>query len=380
MNTKAFRYFELGGIKTTRVLPDRFEAGACVKKVTFPPSTVCTGKTTVTIQGKNFRYGKQSKVKFEAVCPHPAVPENTACTPLISYATPLNTSSTATQLVAVAPQMTLEKAIDLPVNISYAVDGQHFTDKTEAVVVGSYFRKFSPWFVDPLLGPIDGGTVITVRGTGYTDTGFIRCQMTSSWGEESVMPVPGSFQSDNLIQCTTRNHAYQDQTGAGLYIALDGESYTKQLYYRAFKFYNNPVPASFKPASDTIAGGLKITVTGTDFPFGTVWYGMVARCRFGQLIVNATAVSATSLTCKTPKYPQPEETELYITFNGQNWHPTPAKFKFVAMPICYTCRDRVGPAGFPVAGAGRADQPGWQHLALVSTCVLLAIGMRGGGA
>ena len=112
-------------------------------------------------------------------------------------------------------------------------------------------------------------------------------------------------------------------------------------------------------------------MTGTNFPFGTVWYGLVAKCRFGQLIVNATAVSATTLTCKTPKYPQPEDAELYVTFNDQNWHATPSKFKFKAIPICYTCQDRVAPPGFQIAGAGRR-RPGALPLAMSMLAAALA--------
>lgn len=55
--------------------------------------------------------------------------------------------------------------------------------------------------IDPPEGPLKGGTLVTLLGSNYEDTGTIKCQF-SRIGEKSIV-VPGSYKSPSQIQCIT---------------------------------------------------------------------------------------------------------------------------------------------------------------------------------
>jgi len=287
-------------------------------------------------------------------------------------------------MIAPAPAKQMYKSKGLLTNISYAPEGQHYTDVRNIRLKGMIYNTYKPWFVEPLLGPVDGNTLISVKGGGYTDTGYIRCKIRKSWGDEDIFPGPGIFQSSFLVKCTTTAQDYDDKVGGSLSIALDGQNWIEQLYFRHFKFYQRPIVTGFTPVTDSVVGGIKITVTGSGFlDDAALWYGIQPYCKFGNQIVNATIVSKTELSCITPKYPRVELATLSITFNKQNWHTGPGAFNFVAAPKCYTCKDSgTNPTGMiainvdGVAGAGQGSTP-WIFLYITSSAIAIAHTLRG---
>ena len=148
-----------------------------------------------------------------------------------------------------------------------------------------------------------------------------------------------------------------------------------QKFFKNFKVYAIPAIEGIQPADDYTKGGATCTITGTDF-VTTAFFGREPLCRFGDMIVNATVVDETSLTCKTPQYPRVEETSVWVSFNGQNWHSSPVRFNFVADPICYTCQDAVAPPGFVVFSAASFTASELSLVWLVAVAVAFVAGPR----
>jgi len=276
-------------------------------------------------------------VKFSSLCA-----DGPPCTAKEEFASPQIALSTSEQLVVLPPPFTFSgSAVD--VNISYAVEGQHYTDIAGIQAQGGYFGEFSVWWAEPYLGPVDGNTLVTVKGVGFRDTGYIRCMLTASWGTEHVQSAPGVYLSPNMVACMTSSQRDADSVGSDFSIALDSQNFKRQLYYRNYKIYLPPAITDFSPQEDYTSGGTVVTISGDQFVDDT-YYGRDAKCRFGTVVVNATVLSQYELTCVVPRYPRIETTELWITFNAQNWHEC-GQFVFLPPARCYTCRDAVAPIG-----------------------------------
>jgi hypothetical protein len=135
----------------------------------------------------------------------------------------------------------------------------------------------------PGAGPLAGGTLITITGSGFASGA------TVSLGGTACTQV--AVLSDTEISCITAAktagavNVVVTNTDTGVGTLTNGFTYTTAL---------PPTVSSLSPSSGPLSGGTTVTITGANFVTGaTVSFGS-SRCS------NATFVSATSLTCVTP--------------------------------------------------------------------------------
>ncbi|MCM2277910.1 MAG: IPT/TIG domain-containing protein [Oligoflexia bacterium] len=141
--------------------------------------------------------------------------------------------------------------------------------------------------VTPVSGPKNGGTTITLSGTGFSSgiavsVGGSDCTgvMVSSAGTLScVTPAHGA----GVVDITVTNPDGQTGSLAGAFTYNDVVLAT-------------PTIGSVSPGSGTTAGGTALTVDGANFEAGaTVILG-------GASCTGVTVVSATRITCTTPAH------------------------------------------------------------------------------
>jgi len=140
----------------------------------FGPSV---GGTSVTISGENFEFTKDLVCRFGTV----NVKASYISESSIVCVTPTFTT------VSVSPQ-TVISVSNNGVNYYSSIDQFEFV--TSAAVVS----------ISPISGPIEGGTAITITGTGFEDTNQIHCMFKSSTSSEIV---EGDFLSATSIKCVS---------------------------------------------------------------------------------------------------------------------------------------------------------------------------------
>ncbi len=134
--------------------------------------------------------------------------------------------------------------------------------------------------VSPTMGAIDGGSTLTITGSGFVTGATVLVGSSSC--------VVGSVTSTS-ITCVTGSAV------AGTYSLTvtntDAQSGTRAS---SFTYVNPPTVTSVSLNTGTIAGGKTVTITGTNFYTGsTVDFG-------GSACTSVTVISTTSISCVTP--------------------------------------------------------------------------------
>ncbi len=159
------------------------------------------------------------------------------------------------------------------------------TDGQSGTLTNGYTYNPAPTVssVAPNAGSINGGTSVTITGTG-----FVSGASVSFGGTAATNP---SVVNSTTMTATTPAHA----AGAVNVVVTNPDS---QSGTRINGYTYNPAPTvtSIAPTSGTTAGGTSVTITGTGFlTSATVTLG-------GTAPTNVTVVSSTSITATTPAH------------------------------------------------------------------------------
>jgi hypothetical protein len=234
-----------------------YTSGTPTVTAVSPNSGTTGGGTPVTITGTNFISG--ATVRFAGTQATSVVVVN------------------STTITAVTPARSTTGSVTVEVRNPNNLAGQRtnaFTYvSTPAPVVAA---------VSPVSGPLGGGNVVTITGTGFNHGAAVRfgtrnaTNVTWVSSTQLTVTVP-SATSSGAVDVRVTN--------------TDGKNHTRT---NAYTYVGQPTITSISPTSGTTAGGTQVTVTGTNFVSGmSVWFGGIQG-------TNVNVLSSTSLTVRTP--------------------------------------------------------------------------------
>ncbi len=158
--------------------------------------------------------------------------------------------------------------------------------------------------ISPNSGSVNGGTTVTITGTGFLSGATVSLGGTAATGV--------SIANSTTITATTPAHS----AGAAAIIVTntDGQSGTKTSGYT----YSNNAPAiaSISPNSGSTNGGTAITITGTGFLSGAI-VSLGGSAATGVSVVNSTTIMAT-----TPAHSAGTATVVITNTDGQSGSKT----------------------------------------------------------
>ena len=251
-------------------------------------------------------------------------------------------------------QMTLNGELSEP-RLSRGMPVFEYFDDS-AVVISS---------IAPLGGPTEGGTLVTLRGSGYVDRGGVFCR----FGEDAnVSAVPATLVSSSELRCLSPASPHlgvlRDVIGGSVRLALalngDHAAYTAMASNVSFEYYLaapgvEAVQVSLVlPVAGPSAGGSLLNVSGQGFAFlGGIF------CRFGveDRVVPATLVSASMMLCRSPVTTSPvaglvseygQLEMVQVTLNAQQY--TSSAASFYAFDQTRVRVSSLVPRGGPMAG------------------------------
>jgi hypothetical protein len=198
-----------------------------------------------------------------------------------------------------------------PVAVSFSYNGWDFFDAAEPFVYMPAPRMAS---LTPTLGPMSGGTRITVQGEGFTPRGMV-CRfkpVDGGKGRPEIVLATGVAPDGSSLICTAPT---QRQSGAWTVevSANGGTDFTAQEL--KFRFYAQPHVFAVAPVRGPETGGTWVSVRG----FGFVETPALA-CRFGEggLLAPAVWNSSELVYCVAPPH-APGPVQVALTFNGQQF-------------------------------------------------------------
>jgi hypothetical protein len=166
----------------------------------------------------------------------------------------------------------------------------------------------------PNIGTVDGGTEVTIKGTGFLTASSVRFGPTAQAAFTVV--------NDTTIVATSPPHA---TALVNVWVTNPNGTNTNQpTSWFSYRVITGPPPAvtSISPNKGPAAGGTSVTITGTGFTD-------VNQVRFGS--VNAASfvvVNDTTITAVTPAHPVALVNTWVTSQNGKNPNGQSSWYRF----------------------------------------------------
>lgn len=187
----------------------------------------------------------------------------------------------STKAVCIAPSSFLLKEVEVEITLNtrdWTRDGNIF----------SYYRPPFVYDIDPLMGPVRGGTEVFIHGSNFEDTGSIRCK----FGEDTV---PGEYININELKCVSPP---TDKPGYVTFqVAVHEDDFSSPELFK-YLYYDTPVIHSIEPTCGPERGYTQIMITGDNFI--DPGFDMVYCIFNGTIYMNATVYEPHRIKCSSP--------------------------------------------------------------------------------
>jgi hypothetical protein len=196
------------------------------------------------------------------------------------------------------------------VEVQLTLNGQDYLSFGPQVRLFTYYALDQPPYglsVDRLTpngGPNAGGTLVSVRGTGFADLGGLFCSFGHS---EGATIMPASLVDSSLLQCSSP--AVSNATAFSDYVVevtINGQFHARTAARSvSFAYYSSDDVRVSRvyPQGGPAVGGSLVTVYGIGFR--DLKHGVGLFCAFGSAppLMPATASGVNLLTCRSPPRP-----------------------------------------------------------------------------
>ena len=166
--------------------------------------------------------------------------------------------------------------------IHVEIDGYHSLTAAEY----EYESALIADMLVPSVGPVEGGTVVTVFGQGFQSSKGVMCK----FGDYLVMR--GEWISETSVGCITPESDVGNRT---LEVSVNGVDFS--LDARVFTFMSRLSIMGISPSLGPVEGGTSVTFTG----WGLDRYEDL-HCRFGTSVLPIVEATETSIVCHTPSH------------------------------------------------------------------------------
>ena len=215
---------------------------------------------------------------------------------------------TSSELICLSPSHNVGRvAVEVSTNrVDYSGNGVLYTFKMQSTVS----------FIEPRLGPISGGTLVTVHGNNFIQGTNFYCR----FGETSRGVVKGTWVATSLIQCISPPSSHPSTKA--VYVSTNLVDFTRKSVKAFFTHTRELELKSLAPTSGPAFGGTNVSVFGENFyPLPS---GAKLRCRFGQKVVAAYIVTPYQLACATPTFSLPNhvnqaKVNVSVSLNGAQY-------------------------------------------------------------
>ena len=204
----------------------------------------------------------------------------------------------------------------VPISISKN-RGHDFSSRAKDLF--QYVLQPSVQSVYPLFGWKSGGTMLTIRGTGFQPIGIISeisC-LFELFGDDDTVVQP-TYISDKEMHCESPVSA---KTGSIPFRVVIGDGYM-QSASSSFHYVEDYSVDSIFPNESHTAGGIEIALLGSNFLETDS-----IKCKFGNLTVNAIYEGLEKIVCICPSNPS-GSVPISLSFDGMHFADTGFLFQY----------------------------------------------------
>ena len=203
-----------------------------------------------------------------------------------------------------------------------------------------YVPNLSITEVYPSFGTVDGGTIVSVYGTGFFEGDDLWCDFGAAGS------MTAKLISYNEVSCITPSTSVPRNVtvslnfkGSGDYVS-SGQSFT---YHRQLSL------VEAKPLRGFVGGGTAVTITGTGFVDAPS-----LSCRFGSVVVEARFISSNIIECSSSPASEVDKVDLGVSINGVDFVS-----QFMSLEVVFHYDPEieihdVSPQNVPMAKSSRA--------------------------
>lgn len=234
-----------------------------------------------------------------------------------------------------------------------AVDVELANANGSAVLVGGFTYHALPTLVSvaPASGPADGGTALTLTGTGFqANAAGVNAVLIGGQAAANIVTV-----NDTTITC----EAPAGTAGESVDVELSNANGTASLV-DGYDYHPEPTLVSVAPDSGTSLGGTSLTLTGTGFSANAAGVNTVLIDAVAA--TSVVVVNDTTLTCVAPAGAAGDTVDVALS-NANGDALLAAGFEYHALPTLTAVVPAVGSSlggtavtlqgsGFQVDGAG----------------------------
>uniref|UniRef100_A0A8C4QW75 IPT/TIG domain-containing protein n=1 Tax=Eptatretus burgeri TaxID=7764 RepID=A0A8C4QW75_EPTBU len=183
--------------------------------------------------------------------------------------------------------------------------------------------------IEPTLGPMEGGTQLTVYGSNLGQK-FEDVKIILVAGVYCT-PIRRLYNISTRVVCETSAKGLKDKGSVSITVAGKETVMSTQLFT-----YKDPRLGSFWPREGPEAGGTLLTIRGHNLNIGNdveVFLGKVA-CRVDTMTTE-------SIVCETGMVAEPTMSSVTVQFGTKATRLLDQKFEYIANPIIYGIKPQV---------------------------------------
>ncbi|CAM9153971.1 unnamed protein product, partial [Hapterophycus canaliculatus] len=205
-------------------------------------------------------------------------------------------------------------------------------DWTSSGVTFSYLPPVRIFGVSPSIGPLSGGTVVSIRGSGLESTAGSGGKLSCRFGQRVVSAV-----TDDGGATLCAAPASESPRAVSVEVSTNGIDFSSD---GCIFHYGPDISVEYAwPRVGPESGGTRVAVTGTGF---TDMYPIM--CEFGSLgtMVPGKWMDSTTLSCLTPPH-MPGMAVLRLSMNGQQFVETGLSFEYLGESTLRSITPSSGP-------------------------------------
>jgi hypothetical protein len=150
--------------------------------------------------------------------------------------------------------------------------------------------------ISPRVGPLEGGTTVTIEGSNFTNIGLTGVTF------DGIVATDIVVENTTTITCTTPAH------GPGGVDVMVFNDFGFDTLVNGFTYFDEPVVTSISPHFGNMAGGASATITGDYFTFSSDTEVLFDAVEARDIVV----VDQNTITCTTPVYPIPDTVDITV--------------------------------------------------------------------
>ena len=188
---------------------------------------------------------------------------------------------------------------------------------------GSFLYYSRVWVsaVVPLLGPVEGGTRLTVLGAPFREAATLRCRF-----DERSKTVTARHVGAGQLECATP--AQPGEGARAVEVSLNAQQFSTSGV--AFTYVPTVALSSVWPSRGASEGGTAVTVHGSGLTALSEQLGYL-QCRFNGTVVQASAASGASAVCNSSSATGIVSVE--VSSNGRDFTTSGVQFELVRVVL-----------------------------------------------